>query len=259
MAAPDIVIRAHEAALQRWNDPFPGFASGHDRRTSDAALLGQFYGGLEYAAAHDWLNAGRRLIDKTYVDMLWHVQELTRMRARQPEQIAAALDDFIRDLVAPRWPTLWSLPEIEKQALAVDWVEYLAGHGFGSLHSEAAASRLLFYLCPMLPVFNLSTGHQLGLLAMNGTAESDSYRDFSAHAQLAYGRIAPSLSTVTRPTAMIGDRAQATVVDRVLDDSDWWERRVFDQLLRDHAPVGATPMFGCDDAGQLVHNPSLET
>jgi len=90
----DLPIKAaHAVALARWETPFPGFASGHDPRTSDNALLTLLYGGLVHAADHDWLNAGRRLIDKTYIDMLWHVQDLTNMRAIRPEQIAAALAD----------------------------------------------------------------------------------------------------------------------------------------------------------------------
>ncbi len=56
---------AYSVALTRWQTPFSGFTSGHDNRTSDKALLTLVYGGLEHAANHEWLNAGRRLIDRT--------------------------------------------------------------------------------------------------------------------------------------------------------------------------------------------------
>ena len=46
MSTEDGLDRAHATALQRWQAPFPDFASGHDRRTSDAGLLELFYGGL---------------------------------------------------------------------------------------------------------------------------------------------------------------------------------------------------------------------
>jgi hypothetical protein len=37
----------------------------------------------------------------------------------------------------------------------------------------------------------------------------------------------------------------------MLDDTDWWERRVFDELLyRTAQEAGIEPrLFGCDDAG----------
>ena len=82
--------QAHSATLRRWQAPFPGFTSGQDPRTSDNALLVLTYGGLDQAARHAWLNAGRRLIDKTYVEILRHVQGLTCMRTWRAVPIAAA-------------------------------------------------------------------------------------------------------------------------------------------------------------------------
>lgn len=247
MSTEDGLDRAHATALQRWQAPFPDFASGHDRRTSDAGLLELFYGGLLHAAAHDWLNAGRRLIDKTYVDMLWHVQRLTRMRACGAEQIAAALDDFIRGEVALRWTTLGQLTADDRAALARAWVEHLATHGFGSMHSEAAASRLLFYLCPTLPVFNLSSGHLLALRQLDHPAPSQRYGDYAAHAAAAYRERLPALLDRATPVGTDGDAAR-----QVLAETDWWPRRLFDQLLREQVREGDATLFACDDAGQLV-------
>ena len=82
---------AHARALDRWARPFPGFTSGHDPRTSDQGLLTCLYGSLEHAARHEWLNAGRRLIDKTYLGMLWHVQDLTDLRGVRAEQILSLI------------------------------------------------------------------------------------------------------------------------------------------------------------------------
>ena len=107
----DRIQAAVQSANNRWQSPFPGFTSGSDIRTSDNALLVHLYGGLEHAANNDWLNAGRRLIDKTYVDMLWHVQNLLPLRACKPESVAASLDTFITEEIKPAWPGLYQLDE----------------------------------------------------------------------------------------------------------------------------------------------------
>ena len=244
--------QAAAAALHRWEAPFPGFTSGGDPRSSDNALLVLTYGGLEHAARHDWLNAGRRLIDKTYIDILWHVQQLTDMRACNAERIAAALDDFIRTQIAPKWASFGTLPTKDKGRLATNWVEHLAANAFGSLQSEPAASRLLFYLCPMLPVFNFSRGHLIALEHLGFPISEPRYRTFATTAEHVYRELSTTLNTTTYPTPYFGDTEQHQLVRNLLDHSEWWPRRVFDQLLRDSLPANQVMLFGCNDAGQLI-------
>ncbi|MGB5773457.1 MAG: hypothetical protein WBP89_02180, partial [Sedimenticolaceae bacterium] len=178
--------QACSAALRRWQGPWSGFTSGRDPRSSDNALLVLMYGGLIHAARHEWLNAGRRLIDKTYIDILWHVQHLTTLRTCRPEQIAAALDNFIRDQIEPVWDGLADLNATDQAELASRWVADMAQQCFGSLHSQPAASRLLFFLCPMLPLFNLSRGHLLALQRLGHTAQGEGYHAYAAAAEHAY-------------------------------------------------------------------------
>lgn len=176
---------AHSVALARWQTTFPEFASGHDSRTSDNALLTSLYGGLAHAADHEWLNAGRRLIDKTYIEMLWHVQGLGSMRACRPEQISASLDNFIQGMLRRQWRDLSILSPAAQDKLTVAWVREIARTCFGSLHSELAASRLLLYLCPMLPVFNLSRGHLLALEQLGHNCADCSYTAYAQSATAA--------------------------------------------------------------------------
>lgn len=254
MAPENAIVRAHTAALQRWSTPFAGFTSGHDPRTSDNALLIITYGGLVHAADHAWQNAGRRLIDKTYIDILWHVQGLSTIRTCRAEQIAAALDNFIRDQVAAVWDDLPALNDTERADLGARWVEEIAQRCFGSLTSELAASRLLFFLCPMLALFNLSRGHLLGLEHLAHCPADDGYRAFASAARSAYQDLVPALRALPRPIPTYGDPAQQALIEKVLNASDWWERRVFDELLRQIAAEAGVsqPAFGCDDAGQLT-------
>ncbi len=244
--------QAHADALARWQTPHPGFASGGDPRTTENALLVLTYGGLAHAAAHDWLNAGRRLIDKTYVDMLWHVQQLTRWRTRRPEQVAADLDDFIRRRIAPKWPAL-PTDDAGRRALAEEWVEAAARECFGSRVSELGASRLLFFLCPMVPVFNLSRGHLAALRRLGHDVPVTNYADYARAMHATYAEVLPRLRALSRPVAAYGDPTQRAAIDGLLATSDWWERRVFDVGLRalvDDSSDGER-WFACDDSGGL--------
>jgi hypothetical protein len=238
---------AHAAALARWDRPFPGFASGHDRRTSDQGLLTLTYGGLAHAARYQWLNAGRRLIDKTYVDMLMQVQGLSDLRSVRPEQIAAALDRFIVDLVQPVWADLAQLSEAERLETAISWVEYLAGNGFGSIYVEHAASRLLFFLCPMLPVFNLGQDRLLALNAEGHPPERPDYRAFAQAAAAAYRAHLPQLATLPPPVPSVADPQQNGLIADLLVHSDWWSRRVFDAYL-----LGGVVQGGEDSADRFI-------
>ncbi|MGB5466837.1 MAG: hypothetical protein WBM84_12215 [Sedimenticolaceae bacterium] len=246
--------QACSAALRRWQGPWSGFTSGRDPRSSDNALLVLMYGGLIHAARHEWLNAGRRLIDKTYIDILWHVQHLTTLRTCRPEQIAAALDNFIRDQIEPVWDGLADLNATDQAELASRWVADMAQQCFGSLHSQPAASRLLFFLCPMLPLFNLSRGHLLALQRLGHTAQGEGYHAYAAAAEHAYRARSKALRALPGPAPVFGDAAQRRLIQQLLDDSDWWERRVFDAMLRQTAQAAGVEerLFACDDAGQLV-------
>ena len=212
------------------------------------------YGGLVHAAQHEWLNAGRRLIDRTYIDILWHVQDLTTLRTCRPDHIAAALDNFIREQIEPVWDELADLNATHKAELASRWVADMAQQCFGSLHSEPAASRLLFFLCPTLPLFNLSRGHLLALQRLGHTASGQDYRAYAAAAEHAYRARSQALRTLPRPEPVFGDAAQRRLIQQLLDDSDWWERRVFDALLRQTAEAAGIEerLFACDDGGQLL-------
>lgn len=254
MYSTNAIDAAHAAALARWDRPFSGFTSGHDQRTSDRGLLTHLYGGLQHAAHYDWLNAGRRLIDKTYVDMLWHVQGLTNLRSVRSEQIAAALDPFIIDVVRPRWAGLPQLSDDERLETSIDWVETMAGKCFGTAYSEPAASRLLFFLVPTLPLFNLSRGHQLALERLGHGPGANDYRGYAQAANAAYLGSLPQLRPLPLPPEVAGDRDRH-LIDEVLQGTDWWPRRVFDAFLRGLPEQdGDMPeqLFACDDAGQLT-------
>lgn len=243
------------ASLARWNRPFPGFTSGHDPRTSDQALLALVYGGLDHAARYDWLNAGRRLIDKTYIDMLWHVQDLTNMRAIRPEQIAAALDGVIEDTVKPVWSNLHDMQEEERFTTAAVLIDQMASRCFGSVRSEVTASRLAFFLFPMLPVFNLSRGHLLALDELGHSPDSDGYRAYAQAAAVAYREIQPELRALPHPAVSAADSRQSALINDLLDQTDWWTRRIFDEYLRGflhHTVTDRERICGCDSAGGLV-------
>ena len=208
------------------------------------------YGGLEHAANYNWLNAGRRLIDKTYIDMLWHVQGLTDLRSVRPEQIAAALDPFIIDVIRPAWLDLPHLTDSERLEISISWVEQMAGRCFGSVYSEAASSRLLFFLAPMLPVFNQSRGHHMALDKIGHRPCNHGHRAFAQAAWSAYQEFLPSLADLPPPAPAATDPQHRMLISNLLSRTDWWARRVFDHWLREYIrsnDVEASERFGAKD------------
>lgn len=245
---------AQDAAILRWQKSYRGFTSGFDKRTSDNALLVQLYGGLNHAANHEWLNAGRRLIDKTYINMLLHVQSLLPMSVCDPERISAALDNFILEHIRPVWFTLSALNDSEKQALADSLVQQAATTLFGSLQSEVAASRLLFMLCPMLPVYNLSLGNQLALETLGFTVADNSYRSFVQCCNACSKSVTPLIESQPLPQPTFGTDTEQALISLLLNDHDWWIRRVFDALLQQTATQAYpdhSSLFSCTEKGQL--------
>lgn len=57
----------------------------------------------------------------------------------------------------------------------------------------------------MLPVFNLSTGHRLGLQALGLDPGGRRYRDYAMAAAAAYAQVAPALAGQARPGPPAGE------------------------------------------------------
>ena len=234
MFQESLIENAYAAALQRWESPFSGFAAGWDKRSSDNALLHLFYGGLVHVAHYDWLNAGRRLIDKTYVDILWHVQDLLDLKARTPEQIAAALDGFISGTLKEMWDSLTSDDRQTSLGLSRNLVQQLADEGFGSVRSERAASRLLYFLLPMLPVYNLCPAHVEVLKSHGYQPCSDDYAGFSEVSEQAFQKLLPRLEGYAPPCPVFGSESNQMLIEKLLNETDWWHRRLFHACLAAH-------------------------
>lgn len=204
---------AHARALNKWSAPNKRFTSGFDPRSSDNALLALMSGGLSNAQQNDWLNAGRRLIDKTYVQILFVTQGLTAIPFINAELTAASLDNFIRDHIAPKWVTIHDAQGINRNEMATELIHIASRNLFGSLESENAASHLLFYLCPTMPVFPLS-----------GDKAYSSHHDMCLQAVNSHK---PFLDTLPIPQASFGESDEINRIDLVLNETDWWQRNVF--------------------------------
>ncbi len=196
-----------------WTSARPNVASGFDLRSSDNALLSLFYGSAEHARQHDWLNAGRTLIDKTYIQLLWEAAGLT-YAGSSAHDIATALDSFIRSDLQPRWETWEELDNEERHAIACRLVHQAASGLFGSGYQAVSASWLLYYLVPQLPVFPL---------------RAESAGTYLPHHQQHRARFARALPYLLHsvPRAEYGSAKQQQVIDKVLRSSDWWLRHCY--------------------------------
>lgn len=208
---------AHACALNKWSTPNKHFTSGFDPRSSDNALLTLMSGGLRHAQQNDWLNAGRRLIDKTYVQILFVTQGLTDIPFINAELTAASLDNFIRDHIAPSWIRIHDTQGNNRNELATELIHIASRELFGSLESEIAASHLLFYLCPSLPIVPLSDD-----------------QDYSSHHDLCRKDLnfhKSFLGTEQVPQASYGEPDEIKRIDSVLNETDWWLRNVMKMAM----------------------------
>ncbi|WPC06053.1 hypothetical protein SBP02_04680 [Pseudomonas benzenivorans] len=201
------IVQLGERLREAWQQPHPAFASGRDARSSDNGLLLQCYGNLTRAAGAAWQNAGRTLIDKTYLRMLKDCAGLDFL-GLSADELAARLDGFIRRELAPRWAQLeqWRGAEGLEPALA------LLEAGNRALFDDAggypATSWLLFYLCPQLPLLPVPAGA-------------------APHAWLQRAQeLQAQLPVLPRPRLFAGDAREQALIRQLIEGSDWWRRRV---------------------------------
>ncbi|MFC6671034.1 hypothetical protein [Marinobacterium aestuariivivens] len=208
--------KTSQVARERWQQPHPSFSSGRDPRSSENAMLVLFYGSLEKAARYGWLNAGRTLVDKTYLRILWTARALPG-NGLSFDEMAARLDSFIRAELQPQWVQLAQPGATERDIRAIELVETARLQLFGPASDADAASEVLFFLCPQLPVFpcrGIGAGryagfHQGCLQQLRALKDQDEC-----------------------PTAGYGQPRERELIDTLLAQSDWWPRRLLVEELR---------------------------
>lgn len=220
---------AETSAFHKWSSPSKHFTSGFDPRSSDNALLALMSGGLSHAQQNDWLNAGRRLIDKTYVQILFVTQGLANIPFINAEITATALDNFIRDHIAPKW-SLITDTQADKNETALQLVNMASNTLFESLESEIAASHLLFFLCPTLPIVPISHEGEYSSYSQSSLQDMNSHQTY--------------LNGLEIPKAEFGNPDEINLVNSILNETNWWQRNIFKTALFEQfqCKVGASPI-----------------
>jgi hypothetical protein len=203
------LVQIGEHLRQAWQQPHPAFASGNDARSSENALLLQLYGSLVKAAGCGWQNAGRTLVDKTYLRILKDCSGLD-FQGLSVDELAARLDGFIRQELAPRWGQIAESRGAEGLPLATELLDACSLALFASAQVHRATRQLLFYLCPQLPLL---------------PCPSDSQQSSDEQLQ-AYQTLLPQLPVLPRPQQFAGDAQQQALIRQLIEGSDWWRRRV---------------------------------
>lgn len=219
-----------------WSTPSSNVGTGFDSRSSTNGLLTIMYGSLERAHHFNWLNAGRTLVDKTYIQLLWQAKELPAIGVTHHD-IALKLELFVRANLQPVWPDMAQMTAVQKQTLATQLVNLAASTLFGSSHQVQAASWFLFYLCPQLPIFPITNSLQVAINQKHTVAAPDKphkadhcYKDYQASSQELYDN-SQSLSHCALPVANYGNAKEQTIIKSILVNSDWWSRHCFLQHL----------------------------
>jgi len=210
---------------KEWSQPSSLVGSGFDIRSSDNALLTILYGSIERAALYDWTNAGRTLVDKTYLHILWQAKKIPNYGLSHHE-IAPNVERFVREQLQPIWPQINQLTQDHRcdQAieLSTSLVTLAAQRLFGSNPQEEAASWLLFYLCPQLPIFPLNP--QL-LTATNSG-------DYISHNKACAQLLLTSLPSIAQPQVTYGRENEQAMITKLLHQSHWWQRYCLVQQLQ---------------------------
>jgi len=220
--------------LHNWSQPNALVGSGFDIRSSENALLSLFYGSLEHAAQFDWTNGGRTLVDKTYIHILWQAKTLPSI-GMSHHDIAPNIERFVRNYLQPQWPQLTQPINSDnasaKAVLAADLVAAAAQQLFGSSYQEQAASWLLFYLCPHLPIYPVYPT----LLLATGTHD---YRAYSYHCSALLTDLTSNITqlagNIPQPAAHYGSEKEQVLIDNLFGECDWWQRYCLTEQLLLH-------------------------
>lgn len=225
-----MVLTTQQPRLQHlinhnWTQPSPLVGSGFDSRSSDNALLTILYGSIEHAAQYNWTNAGRTLVDKTYLHILWQAKALPTLGMSQHE-IAPLVEDFVRQQLQPLWLELNQLHHAPQGQRATELASLLVTTAsqclFGSNDQESSASWLLFYLCPQLPIFPLNSSL---FTATDDQIGSENCKK----------RLTKNSSEFPLPVASYGRKKEQLMIDKLLMESDWWQRYcLIQQLQQNH-------------------------
>lgn len=211
-----------------WQNPCATYAAGDDIDSSENALLVNLYGALITAAETTGLDADQAVIDVETLEILQHMQNMTDMPFDASE-ITAKLNGFIRSEVHYIWQEIPTFDEFEKNELALEFIDKVANLFIPQ--NDIAASIIMFYLFPMLPILE----YQPNVPFADGV-KIDKYEDFHRLALKNYRHIKPALSKIaTKPAAHYGSAEQQNQIKQLLEQTDWWQRRIFNQTLRDSA------------------------
>ena len=122
---------------------------------------------------------------------------------------------------------------VKKQKITIRLINIASSTLFGSRHQAQAASWLLFYLCPQLPIFPITDHLHYALIQNNAVTPSDKpyqatdcYQDYQVSAQALYEKLQP-LIYCAQPTASYGNAKEQVIVNSILMNSDWWKRHCF--------------------------------
>ncbi|RRC99344.1 hypothetical protein [Amphritea balenae] len=227
----DICSAIAQKTHQQWNLPSSLVGGGHDARSSTNGLLTIFYGNLERAAQFGWLNAGRTLVDKTYLSILWQAAELNA-NGYDFTKMASNLDAFVRAELEPRWLEFEQLSHDEKHLLTIDLIEQAAAEIFGSGYHEQSAAWLIFFLCPQLPVFPITADLQHKVSKrLHCEQPAEDYAGYHQQCRQLFCRMLPHIHDSTLK-ATYGSERDRNNVNQVLRGSDWWQRYCFIEQLK---------------------------
>ncbi|WP_261841633.1 hypothetical protein [Aliamphritea ceti] len=201
---------AFEAATSNWHQAI----LDTDTRSSGNGLLSIFYGCIEQAARQQWPEK-QLAIATADLEMLLTSYELKPL-APITDRTSEAVAIFIQSNLQDNWNEYDDMTHPQRQEIAINLVNEAASNIFGGTNQIAAASWLLFYLCPQLPVFPV----------IESLSTTDNYADYYLSQKQKFTIALPSLDQNT-PDIRYGNQLEQSIIKALLTANNWWQRYLF--------------------------------
>lgn len=224
---------ANSLHSQYWLHPNTLVGTGDDKRSSEDGLLTIFYGTMANAAQLQWNLSTSTIIDGAYLKILWQAINLEPLTSTD-QDIAAALQVFILTEIEPLWEEFDMMSHDEKHEQAIRLIKLASVRLFGTEKQERAASWLLYYLLPQLPIFPMNKALCIAVTKLQHQEKALSYVDYHATCRNQLSRLLPYIhsGSPTPAKSAFGTKEERKFVDDALKNGNWWQRCCFIKFLQ---------------------------
>ena len=199
-----------QQALQAWQQP----ACNKNNRSSGNGLLCALYVKIEQAARNNWQD-NSALILPADAGLFLQSCKLNDIHLSDSD-LSLRICIFTQDHLQEDWSEYDHMSHQQRQDLTLKLINTAAESIFGNDTEVNAASQLLFYLCPQLPVFPASK-------TLRSAAD---FKEDYLNQKQSFTLALPDLE-LTAPEINYGEPHEQLIIEEMLAANNWWQRYLF--------------------------------